>query len=220
RPLHPRGQHRMALGGVAPDDDDQGGLLDVGDRPGVAAVADGPEQARGRRRLAVARAVVDVVGADHRTRQLLHQVALLVGALRGGDETDRVRTMGGLHVAQALRHQVERLVPAGTPEDVALADERRPEPVAAVDVVPGELALHAGGDAVCGTLAGLDLQDVAVLRPDVEGTADAAVGADGLGAPDAGISHRRLGFPDPPDGPAAGVRVHPLYAADHAVLRR
>ena len=91
RALDARRDHRMALGRVAADDEHQVGLLDVRDRARIAAVADRAEQAHGRRRLAVARAVVDVVGADDRAGQLLHQVALFVRALRRGDESDGVR---------------------------------------------------------------------------------------------------------------------------------
>src|SRR5882672_3107963 len=37
------GQHGMTLGGVAANDEDKVGLLDVGDGAGIAAVADGAE---------------------------------------------------------------------------------------------------------------------------------------------------------------------------------
>ena len=44
--------------------------------------AHGALQAHGCRVLAITGAVVHVVGADHRARKLLHQVALFIGALR------------------------------------------------------------------------------------------------------------------------------------------
>ncbi len=49
RALHPRRQHRMRLRGIAADDDDQLGLLDIGHRAGIAAIAHRAPQSRGRR---------------------------------------------------------------------------------------------------------------------------------------------------------------------------
>ena len=95
--------------------------------------------------------------------------------------------------------QVESLVPAGFAETVALADQRLGEAIRLVDEIPGELAFDAGGDAVGGAFGRLDFQDVAVLGPDIEAASDAAIGADGLGAPDARFAHGRFGF-----GNAAG----------------
>ena len=105
--LDARREHRMALRRVAADDENKVGLLDVGDRTGIAAVADRAEEARRGRRLAVARAVVDVVGADDGARQLLHQVAFLVRALGGGDERERVGPVRGLDLREAAGDQVE-----------------------------------------------------------------------------------------------------------------
>ena len=83
----------MVLRWVRPDDDHQAGLLDVRDGARVSAVSHGALQAHRRRVLAVAGAVVDVVRADHRARKLLHQEALFVGALRGGNERQRIGTV-------------------------------------------------------------------------------------------------------------------------------
>ena len=80
----------MALRRVAADDQDEPGVLDVPDGAGVAAVADGAEQAPRGGRLAIAGAIVHVVRADDGARQLLHEVAFLIGAFRGGDERQRV----------------------------------------------------------------------------------------------------------------------------------
>src|SRR6185437_12723015 len=81
--LDASGEDGVALGGVGADDDDEGSLLDVRNGAAVAAVADGALQAHGCGGLAVAAAVVDVVGADDGAGELLHEIALLVGALRG-----------------------------------------------------------------------------------------------------------------------------------------
>ncbi len=74
------GQDGVVLGGVGADDEDEAGLFDVGDGAGVAAVAYGALEAHGGGVLAVAGAVVDVVGADDGAGELLHEEALFVSA--------------------------------------------------------------------------------------------------------------------------------------------
>ena len=53
--------------------------------------------------------------------------------------------------------EVERFVPGDLDEGVALAEQRLGEAVVGVDVVPGELAFDAGGDAVGRAVRRLDL---------------------------------------------------------------
>ena len=105
RALDARRQHRMALGGIAADDQHQLGLLDVGNRAGIATIANRSQQPRSCRGLAVARAVIHVIGADHGAGQLLHQVAFFVGALRRRDERQRIRPVRCLDFGKPARHQ-------------------------------------------------------------------------------------------------------------------
>src|SRR5437899_6368926 len=133
----------MTLRRVAADDNDQVSLLDVADRTGIAAVPHRSEQASGRRSLAVPRAVVHVVGADHGPSQLLHQIAFLVGAFGRADKAEGVRAILRFDFREACRNKVQRLIPAGFAEAVALADQRRSEAVLAVNEVPGEFSLDA-----------------------------------------------------------------------------
>ena len=82
RALHSRCDDWVALCRVAADDEDQIGLLDIGDRARIAAITHGAEQAHGRGRLAVAGTIVHVVGTDEDSRQFLQEVALFVRTLR------------------------------------------------------------------------------------------------------------------------------------------
>ena len=79
-------QYRVTLGGVGADNHDQTCLSNIGDRAGVAAITHRPEQALGGRRLAIARAVIDVMRANDRRAQFLHQVTLLVCTFGRGDK--------------------------------------------------------------------------------------------------------------------------------------
>ncbi len=79
-PFDARCQHRMAFGRVASDNEHQARVLDVLDGTGIAAVTDRAPETHGRRRLAVTRAVVHVVRANHGARQLLHEIAFFIRA--------------------------------------------------------------------------------------------------------------------------------------------
>ena len=149
------GEDGMVFGGVGADDEDEAGFFDVGDGAGVAAVADGALEALGGGILAVAGAVVDVVGADDGAGELLHEVGLFVGGLRGGDESQGVGAVAGFNLGEALLDDVKGVLPGDGDEGVADAEQRGGEAVVGVDVAPGELALDAGGDAVGGAVGGL-----------------------------------------------------------------
>jgi hypothetical protein len=120
--------------------------------------------------------------------------------------------------AKACRDKVQRLIPAGLAETVALANQRR-EPVPAIDEVPCEFAFDAGGDAVRRAIGGLDLQYVAVFCPDIEAAADTAIRAHRLGAADARLAHLRLDFGNFENRLIAGLALESFDDVDHAVGR-
>ena len=144
RLLDPRADDRVALGRVGADDDRHVGAVDVGEGAGRAREAERLAQRERRRRVADARAVVDVVGADRGADQALHRVAVLVGGARGGEAGDRVGAVLGLDPGQLGDDPLDRLVPAGQAEAAALADQRRGEPVARARELVREAALQAG----------------------------------------------------------------------------
>ena len=118
-----RGRDGMALGRITADDQNHTGILDVPERSGITAVTNGAEQTFCGGRLAVARAIVHVVGADDRSRQLLHQITFLVGAFRRGDEGKRIRSVLRLDLGKMLRHQGQGLLPTCLAKFVAFTDE-------------------------------------------------------------------------------------------------
>ena len=221
RPLDARGDYRVRLRRVGADNQHEVRHADVRDGAAVAAVADGAEEAGGGGSLAVARAVVHIVRADDGAGKFLNEVCLLVRTFRGGDQADAVRPVGCFDRREPPRDEAERFRPRRRAELIALADQGRRQPLRAVDEVPAELALDAGGDAVrrCGDIR-LYLENVAPLRPHLERAADAAVGADGLGAADFRRAHRRLGVGDRHDRDVAGVRLDRLDDLDHRPFDR
>ena len=184
----------MALRSVTADNEHQIRLRYVCDRAGVSAITDGTKQTYCCRCLAIARAVVDIVCSDYGPGQLLHQIAFFIGALRRRDKPDRVWSILGFDLGQALSNQAERFVPTGFAKFVALSNERLRQPVSAVDMVPGEFSFDTSRDAICRTLQRLDLKNVSILRPDIEAAPDSTVSAHCLGAANARLAHRLLCF--------------------------
>src|SRR5271155_649494 len=133
-----RCENRMTFRGVAADNDDQFSLLDVADRSGIAAIADGAKKSDRRRSLAVTRAVIHIIGADNSAGQLLHQIALFVGALGRRDEGERIGAGGGLDFRESARNERESFVPGSLAELSVLANQRGGEAVFAVDESPAE----------------------------------------------------------------------------------
>src|ERR1700675_4381044 len=105
-----------------------------------------------------------------------------------------------LDFSKFARHEIESFVPTGLAEPFPLADQRRREAIRVIDIVPTKFAFDAGGDSVRGTVRWLDLQDVAVLGPDVEAAAYSAIRAHGLGAADARLAHGRFDLGQAHDG--------------------
>jgi len=109
--LDTRAQDGMILGRIASDHQDQACFFDIGDGAGVTAVAYGALQPHGCGVLAVARAVVDVVGADDGAGELLHEEALFVGALGRGYKAEGIGAVIVLDLGELLLDEVERFVP-------------------------------------------------------------------------------------------------------------
>ncbi len=94
--LHARGEHRMRVGRIGADHDDDVGLIDRIEILRARRGAEGLAEAVAGRRMADARAGVGVVVAEHRAGQLLHQIGFLVGAARRCDDADRILAGFGL----------------------------------------------------------------------------------------------------------------------------
>ena len=93
----------MALGRIRADHHDDVGLEHRIEILGAGRRAEGGLESIAGRRMADARAGIDVVVAEGRAHQLLHQVRFLVGAARRRDAADRAATVLRLHALQLAR---------------------------------------------------------------------------------------------------------------------
>ena len=148
--LHARGKHRMAVGGIGTDDQDDVGLLDGIEilRAGRGAVG-GLEPVAGGR-MAHPRASIDIVVAEGGAHELLHEIGLFVGAARGGDAAHRALAVFLLDALEFRRGVGDRLFPRHLPPRVGdlLADHRLQDAVFMRGVAIGEAALDAGMAAI------------------------------------------------------------------------
>ena len=179
----------MAFGGVGADHHDHVGMLHRVEVLRAGRLAEGLLEPVAGRRVAYARAGVDVVVAEGCAHQLLHQVGFLVGAARRRDAADGVAAVLGLDALELRGGVGDRLVPAHfLPRigDVA-ADHRLDDTVRVGRVAPGEAALDAGV-AVIGlaVLVGHHAHHLRAPHLGAERAAHAAIGA--------GRDHAALGL--------------------------
>ena len=143
--LHPRRKHRMRIGGVGADQQD-----DISKRDGfeVLRAGGGAErvlEAVSRGRVADAGAGVDVIVAESGPYQLLYEEGFFVRAARRRDAAHSIASVGGLESLEFRRRIGERLLPGHYTPRIGyfLANHRRGHPVLVRGVPPGKPALHA-----------------------------------------------------------------------------
>ena len=146
----PRPQDRMHLGHVRAPQHERVRGLDVVVAAHRLVDAEGAHEARHRRRHAVARVGVDVVGAEAGLEQLERGVAFPDRPLPGAEHADAARAALLQRVLELLRHDVEGFVPRDRRElavlvvfAVGLAQHRLRQAVMAVHDLGEEIALHA-----------------------------------------------------------------------------
>ena len=178
--LHLRGEHRMAVGRIGADDHDHVGLHDRIEILRAGRFAERVLQAVAGRRMADARAGVDVVVAETGAHELLHEIGFLVGAARRGDAADRVAAVLGLDALELRRGVGDRLVPRHFAPRIGdlRADHRLDDAVRMRRIADREAALDAGM-AVIGVavLVRHHAHEFLAVHLGAERAADAAVGA-------------------------------------------
>ncbi|MNZ66795.1 hypothetical protein D3C78_850260 [compost metagenome] len=183
-----RADHRVILAGIGTDQQDQVGLVDIGNAAGHRSGAEGQGQAGHRGAVADARTVVDIVAAQHGPGEFLCRVIVLVGRPRAADHPHRTRPTFRQRVAEGAGHPLQRLVPAGRAQACGLADQRTRQAVGGVDGEAGRPAL-AAQLALADRMAGLrlDTDHPATLHPQADAAANPAERANARNH-----THRRL----------------------------
>ena len=183
--LHDAARHDgMAGRRVVADEQDAVRLLQLGDAHAHRARAHALHEADDAGCVAGARAVVDVVGAEARARELLHdEVGFVAGPARRPREHDGLGTALLDDGAQAAGREIERLVPSHAlkrralpPADHRVVDARR-EDARVVDEVVAVEALEAQLALVRDAVQSLRVDDPAVLHRQIHLATRAAVRA-------------------------------------------
>jgi hypothetical protein len=143
--LHARGEHRVRIGGVGADQQDDIGELDRLEVLRAGRRAERLRQAEARGRVAHTGARVDVVVAERGADHLLHHEHFFVGAARRRDAADGADTVASLDVLQPGGGEVDGFLPRDHLPLVGdgLADHRVQLTIGVAGVAPGETALHA-----------------------------------------------------------------------------
>ena len=181
-PLHSRGEHRMPIGRVRTNHDEDIRLGDRVEVLGARRSAESGLEAVARRRVADPRAGVDVVVAERGTHHLLHEEGLLVGAARGSHGAHRVFAVLLLQATEIEGDAADGLVPGRLAPRIAdaLAHERREHPVRVGRVAPSEASLDAGVAAVgLAVVMGDHAHDLVAAYLRLEAAAHSAIRAGG-----------------------------------------
>src|SRR5258708_33851793 len=210
---------RMTVSGVTANNEDQVRLSHIGDRAGIATITNRAEQPHSCRRMAIARTIIDIVCTGYSSCQFLHEITFFVGAFRGRDKSDGVRTILGFQLRKLARHQTESFVPTGLAKPVFFADERSSKAVLTIDMPPAKLSLYAGRNAIRRTMLRRDLKDVTIFGPDVEAASHAAVRANRFGFAQAVLPQGRFRFRDLKNCSVARLGFNALDYLDHALER-
>ena len=106
-----RAKHGMRIGRIRPNDHNDVGLLNRFEGLRPCRCAKRLTQAVASRRMAHARAGIDVVRTQHSAHEFLHQIGFLIGATRGGNAAECIFTVLRLNRAEFVHHIGNRRVP-------------------------------------------------------------------------------------------------------------
>lgn len=176
---HARADHGVVLGDVGADHQQQVGLVDVGDAATHRPGAQGASQAGHRRAVADARAMVDVVGAQHRAGKFLRRVIVLIAGMGAADHPDAGRPQFVQRQLEAFGGSRQRLLPTGRAQAAVFPNQWLAQAPGGLD---GEAARPALGAQLtfADRMSGLrlDANDPALLHAQPQTAADATEGAD------------------------------------------
>src|SRR3974390_3471141 len=188
------GGNRVVLGRVGADDDNNVGILHLVEAGRHGSRSDAFEQSCDRRGMTESCAVIDIVGAESGTHELLEEISFLVRAFGRAKACERPGSVAVTDLLEAGRGAVKRLFPGYLAEmrpwiggvdrlmrhlrHTVLADHRLGESLRIADVVEAEAPLHAKPVLVGRAVAAGHVEEFIVLDMVSELAADAAIRAD------------------------------------------
>ena len=130
---HARADHGVVLGDIGPHHQNQLGLVDIGNAVAHRPRAQGAAQARHRGAVADARAVVDIVAAEHRSGEFLRGVVILIAGPGAADHPHPAGAALIQGIAQAFGDPFQGLVPAGRAKLAVFLDQRLGQAAMGID---------------------------------------------------------------------------------------
>ena len=89
--------------------------------------------------------MIDVVGADSRAHEFLHEEVFLIGGPGAGKTGNGIRAVHGLEVKKAFGNGFKRLFPGSFYQLAILANQRVGKPVLVMNKMKAEASLDAEG---------------------------------------------------------------------------
>ena len=109
--LDARGGHRMALGHVGANTENDIGFVHIGERIGHSSAADGSRQPGDGGSVSSSTAVIDLIGAKTGSDKFLHRVSCLRGCAAGGYTIYGMTTVLLHHFFESFGSAVQRNIP-------------------------------------------------------------------------------------------------------------
>ena len=203
----------VTIGGVGTDHHDGIGVLQVDDAVGGSTCTKRTLHTECSRRVAYPGTTVDVVGADDRTNEFLHQVILFIRTTGRRDTGDAVGSVFFFDGGQLLCNEVKGFFPGGFHQFSVLTNERCADTILMVVETEGIASFQTGMSAVHFCIVRcLDTLDLSVNGRYFQVTSHSAIGTHSAGH---FCSHHTLAFEHIADG-AGGAGLCTGTAA-HAV---
>lgn len=173
----------VGIGGIGADDQDAVGGIQIGDGIGGGTGAEGALQAQGGGRMTHPRAAIDVVGADDRAHEFLHEVVFFIGGAGRRDAGDGVRAVFLFDALEFGNDMVIGRVPGYFPKSPIIAfDHGGAQAIRVIEKSEGIPPLEARVAAVDLGIEGRPDGDYLVMGGrDIQVATDAAIGAHGPG---------------------------------------
>ena len=130
----------MVFRGIGAGDEDDIGLLDIGDGVCHGATSECCGQTGHGGAMSEPGAMIDVVRLEHRPGKLVGDVVFFIGDAGRGEHAHAVSAVGIADRFELTGHQIDGLLPGGFAKCTVLFDQGIGEPLVAGDEIETEIA--------------------------------------------------------------------------------